>query len=49
MLTEDLNMKCVSAKFVPQLLTEAQKNKRLNVCYDLREQVGNDPQIFLKL
>jgi len=32
MLMEDLNMKHVSAKFVPWLLTEDQKNSRLNVC-----------------
>jgi len=38
MLVEDLNMKRVSAKFIPRLLTEDQKNDRLNVCYDLREQ-----------
>jgi len=47
MLTEDLNMKRVSAKFVPRLLREDQKNNRVNVCYDLREQAGNNPQIFL--
>jgi len=46
MLTEDLNMKRVSAKFVPRLLTEDQKTNCLNVCYDLRDQVGNDPQIL---
>lgn len=49
MLTDDLNMKRVSAKFVPWLLIENQKNNRLNVCYDLREQVGNDPQILSKV
>ena len=48
MLTEDLNMKHVPAKFVPRLLTEDQKNNCLNVCYDLREQAGNDPQILSK-
>ena len=48
-LTEDLNMKRVSAKFVPRFLTEDQKNNRLNVCYDLREQAGNDPQILSKV
>jgi len=42
-------MKRVSAEFVPRLLTEHQKNNRLNVCYDLREQVGNDPQILSKV
>ena len=42
-------MKRVSAKLVPRFLTEDQKNNRLNVCYDLREQVGNDPQIISKV
>ena len=42
-------MKRDSAKFVPRLLTEDQKHSRLNFCYDLREQVGNDPQILSKV
>jgi len=46
MLTEDLNMKCVSTKFIPRLLTQDQKNNCLNVCYDRRVQVGNDPHSF---
>ena len=41
-------MKRVSAKFVARLLTEDKKN-RLNVCYELREQVGSDPQILSKV
>jgi len=49
MLTEDLNMKRVSAKFVPRLLTQDQNNNRLNVYYDLKEQAGNDPQILSKV
>ena len=49
MLTEDLNMKRISGKFVPQLLTEDKKNNRLNVCYDLRDQLENDPQIISKV
>jgi len=48
-LTEDLNMKRVSTKFVLRLLTEDQKNNHLSVCYDLREQGGNDPQILSKV
>ena len=48
MLTEDLYTKRVSRKFVPRLLIEDKKN-RFNVCYDLREQVGNDPQILSKV
>jgi len=42
-------MKCVSAKFIPRLLTQDQKNNCLDVCNDLREQVGNDPQILSKV
>ena len=42
-------MKRVSAKFVPWLLTEDKNNNHLNVCYDLREQVGNDSQILSKV
>ena len=49
MLTEDLNMKRVPAKFVPRFLTEDKKNSCLNVCYDLREQAGNNPQILSKV
>ena len=49
MLTEDLNIKRVAAKFFPRLLTEDQKNSRFNVCYHLREQAGNDPQILSKV
>ena len=49
MLREDLNMKRVSANFVPQLLTKDKKNNSLNVCYDLREQVGDDPQNLSKI
>ena len=42
-------MKRVSAKFVPRLLTEDQKNNRVNVYYDLRERVGSNPQILSKV
>jgi len=42
-------MERVSAKFVPRLLGKDQKYNRLNVYYDLREQVGNDPQILSKV
>ena len=49
MLMEDLNLKHVSTKFIHWLLTEDQKNNCLNVHYDLKEQVGNDPQILSKV
>ena len=35
--TEDLRMRCVTAKFVPRLLTAEQKDDRLSFCTDLRD------------
>jgi len=46
---EDLNMKRVSAKFVPQLLTKDTKNNRLNIHHVLREHAGKNPQILSKV
>ena len=42
-------MKRVSTKFVPRILTEDQKNSCSNVFYDLRERVGNNPQVLSKV
>jgi len=36
-LTEDLQMRRVSAKFVPRLLTAEQKGDHVSICTDLRE------------
>ena len=41
-LTEDLQMRCVKGKFVPHLLTSEQKDDRVSICTDLREQAQND-------
>jgi len=46
-LTKDLNMKRVSAKFVPRILTPAQKQKRVSTSLELRDRVASDPN-FLK-
>ncbi|CAN7982509.1 unnamed protein product [Ixodes pacificus] len=46
MLTEDLQMRRVSAKFVPRLLTVEQKDDRVSICTDLRERVQNDPNFM---
>jgi len=45
-LTEHLQMRCVSAKFVSHLLTVEQKDDRLSVCTDLRERAENDPNFM---
>lgn len=47
-LREDLNMHRVSAKFVPRLLTEDQKDQRLAISSDLFDRATNDPQ-FMRL
>ncbi|PNF23785.1 hypothetical protein B7P43_G16799 [Cryptotermes secundus] len=46
-LTEGLHMRRVSAKFVPRLLGDDQRENRVNVCRDLKSEVQNDPE-FLK-
>ena len=44
-LTEDLRMKRVTAKFVPRLITE-QKDHRMSICTDLRDRAQNDPNFM---
>jgi hypothetical protein len=34
-LTENLNMRCIAAKFLPQLLTNNQKQRHVKVCVEL--------------
>jgi len=41
-LTQDLGMRRVAAKFVPRLLTEDQWKSRLTVCQDLKRELEND-------
>jgi len=45
-LTEELAMHHVAAKFVPRILTADQKQQRVNVCTELR-QFASDGEIFL--
>jgi hypothetical protein len=42
-LTENLNMCRIATKFVPQLLTNDQKQWHVNVCLELREKANEDP------
>jgi len=41
-LTTDLNMKRVSAKFVPRVLTVEQKQQRLSISLELRDRAASD-------
>jgi len=45
-LTQDLGMRRVAAKFIPRLLTEDQRKSRLAVCLDMKRELEND-QNFL--
>jgi hypothetical protein len=48
-LTEELQMRLVSAKFVPRLLTAEQKDNRLSVCTDLRQRAQDNPNFKCSL
>ena len=41
-LTEELGMHRVAAKFVPRILTANQKQQRVNICTELRQLASND-------
>ena len=45
-LTEERQIKHVSGKYVPRLLTAEQKDDRVSICTDLRERVQNDPNFM---
>jgi len=46
-LTEDLNMRCVTSKFVPRLLSVDEKQQGLDVCLDLKKKnAANDPSFL---
>ena len=45
-LTEELGMHCVRAKFVPRILTADQMQQRVSVCTELR-QLASDDETFL--
>jgi len=48
-LTEELHMKQVVAKFVPRLLSEDQRAIRLDVCREMKEQLKTEPDILSKI
>jgi len=45
-LTEDLKMRRVASKFVPRHLSLHQKQQRLEVCLDFKENAANDPSFL---
>ena len=45
-LSEDLHMRRVAAKFVPRLLTDEQRKNRLQACFELQNQLEEDAEFF---
>jgi hypothetical protein len=48
-LTENLNMCRIAAQFVPQLLTNDQKQQHVNMCLKLREKANEDPTFISRI
>jgi hypothetical protein len=48
-LTSELNMRRVAAKFVPRLQTPEQKEHRVAVCQDLRERATDNPSFMSRI
>jgi len=48
-LTDELHMKRVAAKFVPRLLSEDQRANRLDVCREMKDQLKTDPDFLSKI
>jgi len=48
-LSQDLGMRRVAAKFVPRLLTEDQRKSQLAVCQDLKRELENDPNVLSRV
>jgi len=48
-LSEELQMKRVIAKFMPHVLTADQKQSRVDACRELQEHLEIDPDLFVKV
>jgi histone-lysine N-methyltransferase SETMAR len=48
-LTCDLNMHCVAAKFVPRLLTPEQKEQHVAICQELRQRALDDTSFMSRV
>ena len=48
-LTEDLGMSLLIAKFVPRVLTEDQKNSRVEIAKDILESINKDPKLLKRV
>ena len=45
-LADNLNMRCISVRFVPRLLSNDQKALHVSVCREFRQQARDDPNFI---
>jgi hypothetical protein len=45
-LADNLNMRCISARFVPRLLSDDQRAHRVSVCREFKQQARDDPKFI---
>jgi hypothetical protein len=48
-LTENFNMRLITLKFVPRILTNDRKQRRVNGCLELRENANEDPTFICRI
>lgn len=48
-LSGELNMRRIAAKFVPRLLTQEQRDRRVQVCTELQRTIAEDPNFLCKV
>ena len=48
-ITEDMGMREICAKRVPRLLNEVQKERRVQVCQDILEQLETEPNLLKRV
>ena len=48
-ITEDLGMRKICPKMVPRLLNEGQKERRVQVCEDILEQLETEPNLLKRV
>jgi histone-lysine N-methyltransferase SETMAR len=48
-LADNLNMRRISAKFVPRLLSDDQKTHHVSACRELKQQARDDPNFIFNI
>ena len=49
MITEDLGVRKICATMIPRVLNEGQKERRVQVCEDILEQLETEPNLLKRV